>query len=46
MAQALADDAEEPSNLALIYRGAIDDVSDVQVIVFNDDDDESAFIDP
>ena len=43
VAQAIADDVSEPSNLALFYRGAIDDVSDVQVTVLADDPD---FIDP
>ena len=43
VAQAIADDFSEPSNLALFYRGAIDDVSDVQVTVKSDDPD---FIDP
>ena len=43
VAQAEVNDSEAPSNLALIYRGAIDDVSDVQVIVITDDPD---IIDP
>ena len=37
VAQASADDIEEPSNLSLIYRGGIDDVSDVQVIAMTGD---------
>ena len=38
VAQASADDDEVPSNLSLIYRGSIDDVSDVQVIAMTGDD--------
>ena len=37
VAQAEAFDSEEPSNLALIYRGSIDETSDVQVILMSDD---------
>ena len=48
VAQAAADDSEEPSNLSLIYRGAIDDVSDVQVIAMTGTslDDPNEIIDP
>ena len=38
VAQASADDDDVPSNLSLIYRGSIDDVSDVQVIAMTGDD--------
>ena len=38
VATAAVNDAETPSNLSLIYRGAIEDVSDVQVIAMNSED--------
>ena len=38
VAQASADDDEAPSNVSLIYRGYIEDVSDVQVIAMNSED--------
>ena len=40
VAQAEAFDSEEPSNLALIYRGFIEEPSDVQVIVMSEDSGE------
>ena len=45
VAQAEVNDSEAPSNLALIYRGAIDEASDVQVIAINDSS-ISDFVDP
>ena len=38
VAQASADDDEAPSNVSLIYRGYIEDVSDVQVIAMTGED--------
>ena len=40
VAQAEADDFEAPSNLALIYRGAIEEQSDVKVILMARDEDQ------